>query len=50
MKQVIFVILDEYADWEGTHLTSSLIKVTNGKLKMAQWKMRLFQLADFISK
>lgn len=35
MKQAVFVVLDEYADWEGAYLSSMLNQTDDWEIKTA---------------
>lgn len=47
MKQTIFVILDEYADWEGCYLSSILNRDPNWEVKTASIKQEVVSIGGF---
>lgn len=47
MKQAIFVILDEYADWEGGYLSSILNRDPNWEVKTASIKQEVVSIGGF---
>lgn len=50
MKQVIFVVLDEYADWEGAHLSSMLNQSNEWEVKTASVKDEVISIGGFHTK
>lgn len=47
MKQAIFLILDEYADWEGAYLSSQLNQDSNWEVKTASIKKEVISIGGF---
>ncbi|KAA8328303.1 type 1 glutamine amidotransferase family protein [Leuconostoc carnosum] len=47
MKQAIFVVLDEYADWEGAYLSSILNQTDDWEIKTASIKERVSSIGGF---
>lgn len=47
MKQAIFIILDEYADWEGGYLSSILNRDPNWEVKTASIKQEVVSIGGF---
>ena len=47
MKQAVFLILDEYADWEGAYLSSQLNQDPNWEVKTASIKKEVISIGGF---
>ncbi len=47
MKQAIFVMLDEYADWEGAYISSTLNQDPNWEVKTASIKQEVVSIGGF---
>ncbi|ADG41548.1 hypothetical protein LGMK_02370 [Leuconostoc sp. C2] len=47
MKQVVFVMLDEYADWEGAYLSSMLNQSDGWEVKTASVRKKVVPIGGF---
>ncbi|MBZ6002748.1 glutamine amidotransferase [Leuconostoc gelidum subsp. aenigmaticum] len=47
MKQAVFVVLDEYADWEGAYLSSMLNQTDDWEIKTASIKEHVSSIGGF---
>lgn len=47
MKQAIFAMLDEYADWEGAYLSSTLNQASGWEVKTASIKQDVVSIGGF---
>lgn len=47
MKQAIFAMLDEYADWEGAYLSSTLNQAPSWEVKTASIKQEVVSIGGF---
>lgn len=47
MKTVVFVLLDEYADWEGAYLSSQFNQLPNWTVKTASVQQEVSSMGGF---